>query len=124
MNKLSIASKLTYDERERQKKVEKWSEDHDDNHIEGELGIAALCYEQLPSERDLPGGDIYLQTAMPNNWPWGDDWWKPSPDDRLKELVKAGGLYRAEMERLQRKLNKVHVKIEKLLETPAYNQIY
>ena len=95
---MNTASNLTWKERQRQKEVENWSEDHDDTHEEGELGIAALCYEQAPSERDLPGGDIDMLTAVPNNWPWESESWKPTPYDPIKIAV--------------------------LLENPQYNQNY
>jgi hypothetical protein len=34
-------------------------------------------------------------------WPWDQDWWKPSPDP-IRNLVKAGALIAAEIDRLQR----------------------
>lgn len=110
-------SALTYTERKRQIEKEGWSIVHDDNHDEFELGFAALCYEQLPHERDIVGANnrLSLDTAVPDNWPWDDDYWKPTPDDRVKELVKSGALYRAEIERLTRRLEKVHSKIDNLL---------
>jgi hypothetical protein len=41
---------------------------------------------------------------VPNDWPkeWNVDWWKPS-DDPIRNLVKAGALIAAEIDRLQRK---------------------
>lgn len=108
------ASSLTYDERKRQIQKEGWTTEHDDMHQEGELCRAALCYAQSSVERDLPGGDIDLKTALPYNWPFESDSWKPSPEDRAKELIKSGALYRAEIERLTRCLEKVHVAIAKI----------
>jgi len=35
-------------------------------------------------------------------WPWHPLQWKPTPKDRVRELVKAGALIVAEIERLQR----------------------
>lgn len=32
--------------------------------------------------------------------PWDNEWWKPSPDDRKRELVKAGALIAAAIDRL------------------------
>jgi hypothetical protein len=34
------------------------------------------------------------------DWPWNDDDWKPSPDP-IRNLVKAGALIAAEIDRLQ-----------------------
>ena len=31
---------------------------------------------------------------------WDDTWWKPTPDNRIKELIKAGALIAAEIDRL------------------------
>ncbi|MNY70647.1 hypothetical protein D3C86_2088230 [compost metagenome] len=38
------------------------------------------------------------------NWPWSEDWWKPSPEPR-RNLVKAGALILADIERLDRAAN-------------------
>jgi len=32
--------------------------------------------------------------------PWNVVWWKPTPDDRIRELAKAGALIAAEIDRL------------------------
>ncbi|MFN3321313.1 MAG: hypothetical protein ACK43M_21435, partial [Allorhizobium sp.] len=37
---------------------------------------------------------------MKELWPWGIEWWKPT--DRRRDLVKAGALIIAEIERLDR----------------------
>lgn len=36
-----------------------------------------------------------------SDWPWHSSWWKPS-DDPIRNLVKAGALIAAEIDRLQR----------------------
>jgi len=48
-------------------------------------------------------------SSVPIYWPWCDSWWKPakisqsgSKADRIKELVKAGALIAAEIDRLNR----------------------
>lgn len=80
-------------ERRRQIEVEGWSPEHDDaEHGNGELAMAAACYA-LPHDDDEP-------TDPPEFWPWAESWWKPG--DRVRELVKAGALIVAEIERLQR----------------------
>jgi len=35
--------------------------------------------------------------------PFDEEWWKPSPDDPVWQLVKAGALIAAEIDRLRRK---------------------
>lgn len=85
-------------ERLRQVSQEGWSEYHDDGHDYDELAIAAACYalpdRKRESERRL--------AVLPMLWPWDFKFWKPTPDDRICELVKAGALIAAEIDRLQR----------------------
>lgn len=89
-------------ERIRQINEEGWTAEHDDKHTKGELAIAGASYA-WPSPRPL---DIKLA------WPWDKKWWKPSTiygidpkarfEGRIRELVKAGALVAAEIDRLQR----------------------
>jgi hypothetical protein len=78
-------------ERERQKSVEGWTDVHDDEHKRGELAVAAATYALNTVIRGL-SVSIY--------WPWDMKWWKPK--DRRRDLVKAGALILAEIERLDR----------------------
>jgi len=80
-------------ERERQMIVEGWTPEHDDTHDQGELANAAACYAY--------GEMIGTQTGY-RLWPWGDDAWKPA--SRRRQLVKAGALILAEIQRLDRAL--------------------
>jgi hypothetical protein len=84
-----------WNERIRQIQKEKWTAEHDDLHSRGQLAVAAVCYA-LPK-------DYRKDTELPEHyWPWDWKWWKPSPKDRIKELVKAGALIAAEIDRLIR----------------------
>lgn len=84
-------------ERERQKAVEGWTEAHDDKHTTGDLARAAACYAS-PGPRF-----VNVQGYRPPaGWPWEPEWWRPTPHDRVRELVKAGALILAEIERVQR----------------------
>ena len=76
-------------ERRRQIEVEGWTPEHDDEHSTQELAFAAACYATA-DEGDAP----------PAVWPWHLSWWKPT--DRRHNLVKAGALILAEIERLDR----------------------
>jgi hypothetical protein len=80
-------------ERQRQVTEEGWTVGHDDVHGGEELAQAAACYALPPDVRDGPIHDFDL-------WPFQPDWWKPG--DRVRELVKAGALIAAEIDRLQR----------------------
>lgn len=71
-------------ERSRQVMQEGWDAAHDDEHSNDEIAMAAACY-------------ALNDTA---NWPWSMGWWKPT--DRRRDLVKAGALIIAEIERLDR----------------------
>ncbi|MEM7069834.1 MAG: hypothetical protein AAF478_13230 [Pseudomonadota bacterium] len=86
-------------ERQRQLEKEGWTLEHDDTHINGEMATAAACYAlAVVDEQD--GGILRLPDKTPYVWPWDDKWWKPC--DRRRNLVKAGALIIAEIERLDR----------------------
>lgn len=90
---------LIAEERQRQIDVEGWTSEHDDAYKYEELAIAASIYADAPGRREL-----YGFKEIPVGWPWSDPWWKPTPNDRIRELVKAGALIAAEIDRLQRKV--------------------
>jgi hypothetical protein len=109
-------------ERMRQVKQEGWTPEHDDEHDDGSLALAAVCYAtpvRLYEQHEYAAGP-----AFRDPWPdsWDDGWDKryrygerrtnpgnmpPDPDtytdkERLDLLVKAGALIAAEIDRLQR----------------------
>ncbi len=95
-------------ERRRQIEAEGWSQDHDDAHRDGEMARAAGIYAVIAGSdrtdyRNATGGyrltDI-LQAIMDHYWPWDRSWFKPTNPRR--DLVKAGALIVAEIERLDR----------------------
>jgi hypothetical protein len=75
-------------ERRRQVTEEGWSAEHDDAHQTGELAQAAATYA------------LFDNKLAPFIWPWAPEWWKPK--DRRNNLVRAGALILAEIERLDR----------------------
>lgn len=83
-------------ERLRQVVSEGWSPEHDDSHDTGEIADAAACYAMTDMNRERP----FRANEPPQWWPWEARWWKPG--DRRRELVKAGALILAEIERLDR----------------------
>jgi hypothetical protein len=85
-------------ERQRQISVEGWSAEHDDQHLDGELAVAAACYAMPAFCRTMCSSTPGVQAI----WPWGVEWWIPCPTDRVRELVKAGALVAAEIDRLLR----------------------
>jgi hypothetical protein len=80
-------------ERQRQIDAELFTEAHDDNHPAGELAEAAACYA---------APDLFERGVrqVPVGWPWALKWWKPT--DRRRDLVKAGALIAAEIDKLDR----------------------
>lgn len=83
---------LIAEERQRQIDVEGFLPENDKQQAIGELANAASCYAMTPNIRpaELP----------PTHWPWLD-FYKPTPNDRIRELQKAGALIAAEIDRLQ-----------------------
>lgn len=79
-------------ERQRQIEDEEWSLEHDDHHPDGQILHAAICY----AEESLP-----YDPEPRHFWPWERCWWKPS-EDKVRNLVKAGALIAAEIDRLER----------------------
>lgn len=88
---------LIQQERQRQIESEGWTPEHDDHHSMGEMALAAKTYILLA--QDIICGRA---RAIYPGWPWDYSWWKPSPDP-IRNLVKAGALIAAEIDRLQRK---------------------
>ncbi len=88
-------------ERQRQIEEEHYSPEHDAKcNLEGWLARAAACYA-LPVDCRRYIEFAYISRPLPELWPWHWETWKPTPDDRIRELVKAGALIAAEIDRLQ-----------------------
>lgn len=98
MNGIQLITK----ERERQVSEEGWAPEHDDKHTLSELVKAAVCYALPEKYRvfSVKGEGFHIRVAP--EWPWKAEWWKPTPNDRIRELTKAGALICAEIDRLQR----------------------
>lgn len=89
---LNRAARDVVRERQRQVAGEGYSLSRDDGYIKGELAEAASVYASLAGQ----------PRSMSTSWPWGHATFKPS-DDRRRDLVKAGALILAEIERLDRR---------------------
>lgn len=87
-------------ERARQISQEGWTPEHDDKYESGQLAKAAACYS-IPNVLEyLPSGGMSLLMRI---WPGKMQNWKPTPNNRIRELTKAGALIAAEIDRLLRK---------------------
>lgn len=82
-------------ERERQLNAEGWAPEHDDQHAPGELAAAGVCYA-LAHAAGIPEDPARTPAA----WPWDTEWWKPK--DMRADLVRAGALLAAELDRDRR----------------------
>lgn len=89
---MSQAAQDVLAERRRQIEAEGWTPEHDDAHNNGELAEAAGCYALHHNDPGLKGAPAW--------WPWHAAWWKPA--DPRRNLIKAGALILAELERLDR----------------------
>jgi len=100
---------LIAQERKRQIEVEGFTSEKDDTYTDGELAQAASVYADMANYHgELPlledgTKKVKVLIARDFKWPWCTLWWKPTPDNRIKELTKAGALIAAEIDRLLRK---------------------
>lgn len=85
---------LIAQERKRQVEAEVWTPEHDNRNTSGELAIAAACYAMHSAWKQDAG--------IPLIWPWEDANWKPK--DPISDLVRAGALIAAELDRILRLL--------------------
>lgn len=84
---------LIAEERQRQIEVEGFSVENDRKYICGELTDAAICYAMRRYWK------MRLNTSTEMLWPL-DMKYKPSENNRIRDLVKAGALIAAEIDRL------------------------
>jgi hypothetical protein len=114
MNGIELITK----ERKRQIEKEGWTAEHDDEYELGELASVAVCYASpyRPYVLDKQGDNIYFKDAYP--LVWDSEWDKRKrhkfgdgivienkslpTNQRIRNLVKAGALIAAEIDRLQR----------------------
>lgn len=97
----SPATRDVLAERLRQVEKEGHAHEEDDAYVQGELGAYAAFYAMPPGAREWPAEETGYGAT------WGEaiipaDWTPPKPGARRCELVKAGALILAEIERLDR----------------------
>jgi hypothetical protein len=88
-DQLTQAARDVLAERRRQIEAEGWTPEHDDAHSTADLAMAASCYCEGGSPEMCPG-----------RWPWTAEAWKPT--HLRRDLVKAGALIQAALERFDR----------------------
>ncbi len=93
-------------ERRRQVEQESWTGAHDDGHVNGQLALAAACYAIEAAGRGSvdyrlsqgKNGGLYVSVdALGLYWPFDSADWKPGSE--VRNLVKAGALISAEIDR-------------------------
>ena len=91
-------------ERQRQKDVEGWTEEHDDSHDAGELAGAGAAYALNAACLLHPYDGTEIENPELVGWMWDRKWWKPKSPRR--DLVRSAALILAEIERIDRELDK------------------
>lgn len=84
-------------ERQRQIEQEGWTTGHDDEHAGGDLAMAAAAY----AIHDANGCPFSARGYA--LWPFSGNEWKPQ--GQIRNLVRAGALIAAEIDRLARRLD-------------------
>ncbi|MGN8310056.1 hypothetical protein [Pseudomonas protegens] len=84
-------------ERQRQIRGEGRTLAQDDHYQGGQLARAAACYALAGSATPTDQSAALLVSLT---WPWESTWWKPTTSRR--DLIKAGALILAEIERIDR----------------------
>ena len=97
----SLAMARVVAERDRQRTEEGWTSAHDDQHVGGELAMAAACYaapEPIFRKETFDGGETFTDP-----WPWDRRWDGRESKSEERKLVIAGALILAELERFYRR---------------------
>lgn len=98
---MKTSIELIAEERQRQIEVEGFTAEHDEQNDDCELAAAAAAYAFAPfMNYEIREGYKVPPEPMWPEW-WLAKWWKPCPDNRIRELQKAGALIAAEIDRLQ-----------------------
>ncbi|MFA5300246.1 MAG: hypothetical protein WC389_18820 [Lutibacter sp.] len=101
-------AELIAEERKRQVEFEGWTPEHDDEHASFSMSTAGAIYALNLYQIKLITKYHNIKLAEEINeisdilWPWDGKWWKPTPDDPVRQLVKAGALIAAEIDRILR----------------------
>ena len=98
----SPGAQLIAAERARQVQVEGWSSSHDDDHVGAELSKAAEAYLVAAWAQIKMLDWSWLCYEAARRWPWGVNAMPELKHDPVRNLVKAGALIAAEIDRLKR----------------------
>lgn len=90
--------------RQRQITAHGYDASNDDAYERGQLICAAMCYASVPLLRltyKPDAAEAQVIEMMSATWPWDEEFWNPDAD-AVENLVNAGALIAAEIDRLQR----------------------
>lgn len=92
-------------ERHRQVNEERCDAEHDKQHSDGELVMAAIAYAAAPNtvfarRTDLEDDETNQVFVFEGIWPWGDEHDKRAKHGPIRRLEIAGALIAAEIDRL------------------------
>lgn len=102
--KISEAALDVLLECDRQEEVEGFTASGDDKYTDFQLARAAAAYVLNATYKEPSRQRSARNEWAPGNWPWSRAFWKPTT--RRRDLVKAGALIIAEIERLDRAAGK------------------
>lgn len=91
-------------ERRRQVDELEFDAEHDSDHKDGELALAA-CYYAFPERHIIDDYGIKLEISPEFFFPesWDSIWAARNGDSHVRRLTKAGALIAAEIDRIMRK---------------------
>ena len=96
--------RLVAAELERHVNVEGWTKEHDARHSPMVLAVAGAAYALDAAGIHYDGHEswkqAYLEMAR-KIWPFDDEWFKPTPEDAVRQLVKSASMIIAEINRIQ-----------------------
>lgn len=103
---MKTGAELIADERKRQVEIEGYTPKHDEQNTKMQLTSAAIFYckaAKLAQHPKKPGQVVDYVMIETEEFPedWNSDYAKPSFDNSIKDLTKAGALICAEIDRLQ-----------------------
>lgn len=98
------------EERNRHFKVGGYTPEQYVEFADESMAYAAACYAIPANSRNVYAGPGGISNILRILWPksWSSVWWEPSPENRIKELAKAGALIAAEIDRLN-KYHKINI---------------
>lgn len=92
---------LIAEERRRQIEKEGWTAEHDAKHLDYDLSCVGALYALHLVLNVHENYSMFFNKIFSYFYPWDSKWWKPTPNDPIRQLTKAGALIAAEIDRLQ-----------------------